>query len=179
LLNAAYETTFFTQCISTIKLAGNITKINNDVFIEPVSSEYLKSFMFENSAKLLAKQHNTYIVLAPINLFSDKTSGTLSSRFSKYENTTFHSANLPFHERSLLENHHLISTACSVNDKEQMPAIKNELLQLEQGIVGIDGLTGIKVIIVSPISAFLVTISANPRYALLEVLRQEQIAENV
>jgi hypothetical protein len=111
LLNAPCETAFSTQCISTIILAGHITEINNDVLIEQVSSEYVKSFMFVNSAKLLAKQHNTYIVLAPINLFSDQTSGTSSSRFSKYENTTFYLANLPFHERSLLENHHLILMA--------------------------------------------------------------------
>jgi hypothetical protein len=104
---------------------------------------------------LLARKHNTYVVLAPINLFSDTTSGTLGSCFSKYDDMSYHLAILSFKERILLENHHIISTACGVNNMEQMIAINKESKQSENGLIGSDRLTVEPVIIKSLMSAFL------------------------
>jgi hypothetical protein len=54
---------------------------------------------------------------------------------------SFHLANLSFKERVLLENHHVIFTVCGVNHMEQLIAINKELNQLENRVIGKDGLT--------------------------------------
>jgi hypothetical protein len=69
---------------------------------------------------------------------------------------------------SRTESSYVVSSANGVKAMKQMEAVKDELQAFEEGIVGISGLFGKKVFIISPKSCFL---GDNPCQATISILR--------
>ena len=67
---------------------------------------------------------------------------------------------LPFRERQLEDNCHIVSTCSMVPAMEQAETFRECFAQLESGVVGVDGTTGRKIIIIAPVAVLL---GDNPR----------------
>jgi hypothetical protein len=102
------------------------------------------------------------------NMFSDETCGNISKAPIIFENLYFSLAYLPFKSQFDSVNSYVLSLANGVKAMEQISAVIDELKDLEEGVLGIDGLTRDKVLIISPISAFL---GDDPRQATISMPR--------
>jgi hypothetical protein len=109
--------------------------------ISVLSDEEKSDIYTQHTAVLTARERNIDILIVPINLFSDETSGNLSNRLSKYENVSYTISNIPFklHLNSRLST--ILSTSDGVSPIEMINVICRELNEMESGIFGLDGLT--------------------------------------
>ena len=102
------------------------------------------------------------VVMVPLMIYSDDTSGNKSKVWNKFDSWCFLLAGLPKKENAKHENIHFICTSNKASVLELAAAPVQELKLLEEGIVGYDALMHQDVIIVSPVLCFLCD---NPRAA--------------
>ena len=105
---------------------------------------------------------NMPVVMVPLMIYSDDTSGNKSKVWNKFDSWCFLLAGLPKKENAKLENIHFICTSNKVSVLELAVAPVQELKLLEDGIVAYDAAMQCDVLIVSPVLCFLCD---NPRAA--------------
>ena len=103
------------------------------------------------------------VVMVPLVLFSDDTSGNKSKKWHKFDSWSIIVAGLPRHENSKIPNLHLHFCCCSdvVSAMDMSEAIATELSKLENdGVEAFDAHLKEFVIVVSPL---LCIVADNPR----------------
>jgi hypothetical protein len=125
-----------------LKLVGYLDKLNGEYFFNCVLPDALSDFLYERPAKKFAREKNIGILVVIINLFSDEACGNISKATIIFENLLFSLANLPFKTRCKTENSYVISSSNGVKAMEQIRAVINDLKSLEEGILGVYGLSG-------------------------------------
>lgn len=118
---------------------------------------------FTSTHHLKERASGKQIVMLPLILFTDDTSGNKSKQWNKFDSWCLKIAGLPTKENAKLFNIHLItcSNKCSVLDMSE--PVVDELLKLESnGIFAYDALLDEEVLVVAPVICVL---SDNPRYS--------------
>ena len=101
------------------------------------------------------------VVMLPIILFSDDTSGNRSKKWHLFDSWSVTLAGLPRHENSKIPNIHFCCCSDTVSAMDMCDAIAPELMQLEkEGIEAYDAYHGQLVIILSPLMCI---VADNPR----------------
>ena len=101
------------------------------------------------------------VVMVPLVLFSDDTSGNKSKKWHKFDSWSFILAGLPRHENSKISNLHFCCCSDVASAMDMSGAIAVELSKLEnEGIEAFDAHLKEMVIIVSPL---LCIVADNPR----------------
>lgn len=120
-----------------------------------------KSFTAPHRLKAIAS--GKCIVMLPLILFTDDTSGNKSKQWNKFDSWCLKLAGLPEKEKSKLHNIHLMtcSNKCSVLEMAQ-PLVDN-LLRLElDGVVSYDVSLDMEVLVIAPV---LCVLGDNPRHS--------------
>jgi hypothetical protein len=151
-----------------IQLSGFLKKSQIEIEFRKAPTEYISSSYYEHPARQYARQNGLSVLLVPINMFSDEKCGNIFKAPIIFEHLSFSLANLPFKSQCDTVNNYVLSLANGVKAMEQISAVIDEPKDLEEGVLGKDGLTGEKVLIISPISAFL---GDNSRQATISMLR--------
>ena len=101
------------------------------------------------------------VVMAPITLYSDDTSGNSSKKWNKFDLWCMILAGLPWQENAKLENIHFICTSNHVTAFEMAGPLVDDLHKLEkEGIVAYDVHLQMNVLAVAPI---ITVLGDNPR----------------
>lgn len=107
------------------------------------------------------KRADRHIVVVPINLFTDDSSGNRSKKWNKFDCWTLMLAGLPKHENAKLHNIHFITCSNKVSVLDMAAPIVRDLIRLEEGSLEIfDSYLGKKVYVVAPV---MIIQSDNPR----------------
>lgn len=91
------------------------------------------------------------VVLAPLLIYSDDTSGNRSKKWNKFDIWCMTLACLPKHEARKFENIHFISCSNQLSAIQMSKPIVDDLLSLEKGIPMYDALSKSDVLVVSPV----------------------------
>lgn len=103
------------------------------------------------------------IVMLPLILYTDDTSGNKSKQWNKFDLWCLKVAGLPKRENSKLHNIHLISCSNKVNVVDMSEPMVSELIELEKdGIEAYDAALEEKVLVIAPVLCFLCD---NPRHS--------------
>ena len=110
-----------------------------------------------------ANAHSLPVVMVPLVLYSDDTSGNRSKKWNKFDVWAMMLAGLPRAHNSQLENIHFICCSNEASAIEMADPIVKDLLRLEtQGIVAYDAHLKQDVLVVAPV---LCALCDNPRAA--------------
>lgn len=108
-----------------------------------------------------AKAGDKCVVMMPLTLFTDDTSGNKSKKWHKFDSWSVMMSGLPRHENAKIENIHFYSCSDVVSAVEMAEALVSELIMLENdGVEVYDALIGERVIAICPVMCILVD---NPR----------------
>jgi hypothetical protein len=107
-INIQNETIISSRFTNSVYFRGHLKYINTSYEFFLLNQNDLDYFYYLHSAKKLARENNTSVVLALLNLFSDETSGNESNRFVKYKNPSFTIANHAFNINKNNENSYLL-----------------------------------------------------------------------
>lgn len=103
------------------------------------------------------------VVMAPVILFSDDTSGNRSKKWHKFDSWSLMLAGLPRKENAKIPNIHFCCCSDLVSAMDMCEEIVSELKHVEnEGVVAFDALTKCDVLVVSPLMCI---IGDNPRLA--------------
>lgn len=100
------------------------------------------------------------VVVVPINLFTDDSSGNRSKKWNKFDCWTLIFTGLPKHENAKLHNIHFITCSNRVSVLDMAAPIVKDLLNLEEGMEMFDSCLGQEVYVVAPLMCVQ---SDNPR----------------
>lgn len=89
------------------------------------------------------------MVVAPILLYSDDTSGNKSKKWNKFDCWCLTLAGLPLCEARKFEHIHFVACSNNVSALEMSSALVDDLKKLEQGIFVHDASTGTDVLLVA------------------------------
>ena len=95
------------------------------------------------------------MVMSPIVLFSDDTSGNRSKKWNKFDSWCMSMAGLPIKIARQFCNIHLLACSNKVTALEMTSALVKELLVLEQGIIVYDALLKCKILVMAPVICIL------------------------
>ena len=116
---------------------------------------------FTRQHKLKDKSNGRQIVLLPLIIYTDDTSGNKSKVWNKFDSWCFKLAGLSKMENSKLHNIHFVSTSNKVSVLDQAVPIAEELKVLEEsGFIAYDALTKKEVLVITPVLCY---ICDNPR----------------
>ena len=108
------------------------------------------------------KNNGRPVVITPLLLYTDDTSGNKSKKWNKFDCWCFLLAGLSRKINAQLNNIHFISCSNRVNVMDMMVPIVTELKMLEQGVPVFDAYLQKEVLLVAPVLAFLCD---NPRHS--------------
>ena len=100
------------------------------------------------------------MVMLPIVLFTDDTSGNKSKKWHQFDSWSVMLAGLPRHENSKMSNIHFICCSDVASSIEMAEAIVGELKILEEGIEAFDAMLKKDVLVLAPLICIL---ADNPR----------------
>lgn len=101
------------------------------------------------------------VVMMPLILFTDNTSGNKSKKWHKFDSWSLMLAGLPRHRNSKITNIHFICCSDVASAVDMAEAIASELLSLDrEGIEAYDAMLDQQVIVLSPLMCIL---ADNPR----------------
>lgn len=100
------------------------------------------------------------VVMLPLVLFSDDTSGNISKKWNKFDSFSVMLAGLPRHQNSKLTNIHFCCCSNKASAVDMTTAIVSELELLEEGIEAYDAASEEFVVVIAPL---LCVIADNPR----------------
>lgn len=106
------------------------------------------------------KFHDIPVIVVPINLFTDDSSGNRSKKWNQFNCWTLMLAGLPHHENARLHNIHLLSYSNRVSVLDMATPIVEDLLELEKGVKMFDAYLRQEVYVVAPVLSVL---ADNPR----------------
>ena len=116
----------------------------------PTPLQELSSYLSPHPLK--AKAAGKQVVMVPLILFSDDTSGNKSKKWHKFECWYLSLAGLPRHQNARLDNIHFVSCSDSVSALDLSFPIAKELTKLEcEGMVAFDALYQEEVLVVAPL----------------------------
>lgn len=95
------------------------------------------------------------VVVAPIILYSDDTSGNVSKKWNKFDCWLLTMSGLPSHEARKLQNIHFIACSNKLSALQMAHNLVDNLLVLESGITVYDALTKQKIFVICPILCIL------------------------
>lgn len=95
------------------------------------------------------------VVMVPIVLYSDDTSGNRSKKWNSFDVWAMMLAGLSREENAKLHNIHFIAASNEVKALAMMEHIKNDLLKLEEGVVMLDAAMNRNVLVVAPVLCIL------------------------
>ena len=113
------------------------------------NAEYIKEH------HLKAKALGRPVVIAPLLLYTDDTSGNRSKKWNKFDVWCFMLAGLPRKENAKLHNIHFITCSNRVDVLHMADPVVHDLLKLEEGVVAYDGWMQKEVLLVAPVLAIL------------------------
>ena len=119
-------------------------------------SEYIKPH------SLKAESLGRPVVMCPLLLYTDDTSGNRSKKWNKFDCWCMLLAGLPRKEKSKLHNIHMITCSNKVSVLDMAMPMVDELLKLESGVVLYDAMLQQEVVVLAPVLAVL---SDNPRHS--------------
>ena len=96
-----------------------------------------------------------HVVLAPLLLYSDDTSGNKSKKWNKFDAFCITLAGLPKSQARKFSNIHFIACSNQLSAMEISLPIVQDLLKLEEGVVMFDAYLKIEVLVIAPIIAAL------------------------
>lgn len=103
------------------------------------------------------------VVMLPLILFTDDTSGNKSKQWNKFDSWCLKLAGLPNTTNSKLENIHFICCSNKTSVIEMAKPLVDNLLELEcNGVEALDAANEEKVLVVAPVLCIL---SDNPRHS--------------
>ena len=102
------------------------------------------------------------IVIMPIVVFSDDTSGNKSKKWNCFDSWSFTIASLPKEENTKLSNINFICCSNEVSAVDMIPEIGKQLKALENGFEAYDAYLQSKVFVFSPV---LCVCADNPRHS--------------
>ena len=108
------------------------------------------------------KDNGLPVVVVPLLIYTDDTSGNRSKKWNKFDCWCFMLAGLPRHMNAQLHNIHFISCSNQAHARELMEPLVAELKMLEQGVPVYDAHLQQEVLVVAPVLAFLCD---NPRHS--------------
>jgi hypothetical protein len=142
------------QC-SDCQVKGKIFIQNGIEQITKLSQEDEFNLRPPHSIVNIAQSRNIEILVLPINLFSDDTSGTSSHRYNLYESISFKFASMPLQLQTLNKYSYIVSTGNAIHPITQLNSVVDDLLKIEDGVSAIHGTTGKQILVFCPIAAFL------------------------
>ena len=101
------------------------------------------------------------MVVAPLLLYTDDTSGNRSKKWNKFDCWCFMLAGLPRHHNTQLHNIHFIGCSNKVDCMDMSGAIASDLKKLEEGVAMHDSGLDREVLVFAPVIAVL---ADNPRH---------------
>ena len=108
------------------------------------------------------KEKGLPVVIAPIILYTDDTSGNRSKKWNKFDLWCLMLAGLPRHQNSLLHNVHFLCCSNRADCMDMTEALVEDLKQLEAGVIMFDSALQKDALIIAPILAVL---ADNPRHS--------------
>ena len=101
---------------------------------------------------LKAKAAGKKVVMLPLILFADDTSGNKSKKWHKFESWYLLLAGLPRHENAKPENIHFLCSSDRMSALDMTTPIADELIQLENsGVVVYDAYQNEHVLVIAPL----------------------------
>jgi hypothetical protein len=100
------------------------------------------------------------VVMLPLVMFTDDTSGNKSKKWHKFDSFSIMIAGLPRHERSKIQNIHFCCCSDAISAVEMTEAIVPELISLSEGVEVYDALLEREVLVLAPLMCIL---ADNPR----------------
>ena len=100
------------------------------------------------------------VIVAPLILYSDDTSGNKSKKWNCFNSWCFLVAGLPHHENSQLRNIHFITCSNKVPVMDMAVEVAEEISKVEGGFVAFDALLQTEVVVRAPVICL---IADNPR----------------
>ena len=91
------------------------------------------------------------IVVAPILLYSDDTSGNKSKKWNKFDCWCLSLAGLPLCEARKVEHIHFLATSNKLSAIQMAGALVDDLKALERGIHVFDAFTGTDALLIAPV----------------------------
>lgn len=107
-----------------------------------------------------AVANNKPVVIVPINIFTDDSSGNRSKKWNKFDCWTLLLAGLPKHENAQLQNIHFLTCSNRVSVLDMVDPIVKDLVELEKGMEIFDAHLCQQVHVIAPVMCFQ---SDNPR----------------
>ena len=114
------------------------------------------------------------VVVIPVNLFTDDSSGNRSKKWNKFDCWTLLLAGLPKHENAKLHNVHFLACSNRVPVLDMVSSIVDDLINLEKGIPMYDAYLSQEVYVLAPV---LCIQSDNPRTS--ELLNHQGATANL
>ncbi len=103
------------------------------------------------------------VVMLPIVLFTDDTTGNRSKQWNKFDYWSLRIAGLPNNINNQLHNIHFLSCSNKCNVLDMAEPLVNDLMELESnGIIASDGFLDCDMLLVAPVMAVL---ADNPRHS--------------
>ena len=102
------------------------------------------------------------IVMVPLLMYTDDTSGNRSKKWNKFDCWCFLLAGMPQHENAKMQNIHFVTCSNQTDALSMMEPIITDLKRLEEGIPAYDAYLKKEVLLVAPVMAFLCD---NPRHS--------------
>ena len=100
------------------------------------------------------------MVVAPVVLYSDDTSGNKSKKWNKFDSWCMTLAGLPQHMVDRPQHMHLLACSNNVSALDMAALLVDDLLRLEDGVVMYDVTKGKDVLVIAPVMSILCD---NPR----------------
>ncbi len=120
--------------------------------------------MFIEPSSLKQASNGLPIVVVPLLLYTDDTSGNQSKKWNKFDNWCFLLAGLPRHHNSMMQNIHFIGCSNKVDCMDMSASIVSDLTKLEKGVVMYDYELAKEVFVIAPVLGVL---ADNPRHSQL------------
>ena len=123
---------------------------------------------------LKSKANQKPVVMVPIILFTDDTSGNRSKQWNKFDYWAMRIAGLPIKVNSMLHRVHLLccSNRCSAVDMSR-PLVDDLLILENQGMFVFDGALQCEILLVAPLLCIL---ADNPRHS--EIMNHAGVTAN-
>lgn len=129
----------------------------NLVFVSSVPWQEYNAYI--SSITVKAQAMGQCVVVVPLHLYVDDTSGNRSNKFNHW---CFMLAGLPLHENTQLHNIHFVTCSNQVSALDMAGPIVSSLLQLERGARMYDAHLQQEVLVIAPVLAVL---ADNPRHS--------------
>ena len=111
------------------------------------------NFVCQHRLKVVAS--GLPIIISPLILFSDDTSGNRSKKWNKFDYWCLTLAGLPASESRMFHNMHFLSCTNQMSSLDIVGPLVEDLEQLEEGVVMYDAFLNMKVLVIASIMAVL------------------------